>query len=71
MTRTFSTYTYNTDEQISTMTLKELQEEMKDCEEYIFCEEMADRGYRFTVVRELKDYYNTLKAHADIRSTMC
>lgn len=71
MTLKYSTYTYNTDEQISTMTLKELQEEMKTCEHYIFYEEMADRGYRFTVVRELENYYNTLKAHADVRSTMC
>lgn len=71
MTRTYSTYTLNTDEQISTMTLKELQEEMETCKEYIFCEEMADRGYRFTVVYQLNDYYNTLKAHADVRSTMC
>lgn len=71
MTLNYSTYTLNTEEEISTMTLKELQEEMKTCEHYIFYEEMADRGYRFTVVHQLNDYYNTLKAHADVRITMC
>ena len=70
MTRTYNTYTFNTDEQISTMTLTELQKEMKECEEHIFYEEMADRGYRFTVVYQLTDYYNTLKAHADVREAM-
>ena len=44
MTLKYSTYTLNTEEEISTMTLKELQEEMAVCERYIFCEEMADRG---------------------------
>lgn len=70
MTLKYSTYTYNTTEEISVMTLTELQEEMETCKKYMFYEEMADRGYRFAVVHQLNDYYNTLKMHADVREAM-
>ena len=52
------------------MTYKELKEEMNTCEQYIFYEEMADRGYRFTTVNMLTEYYNTLKEHANVREAM-
>lgn len=70
MTERYGVYTYCTKEELSAMTLKDLQKEMKVCEEFIIYEEMADRGYRFTEVRQLTNYYNMLKEHANVREAM-
>lgn len=70
MTENYGMYTYCTEKEISMMTLNELQKEIKTCENFIIYEEMADRGYRFGVVRELNNYYKTLKAYAKAKETM-
>lgn len=70
MTEKNGVYTYNTEEELSAMTLNELHKEIKTCEGYIIYEECADLGYRFGVVRELNNYYKMLKAYAKAKETM-